>query len=389
MSRQRFIVIGAGIVGASAAYRLAASGHDVLVADAASPVGASGSAAGVISPGSVFAYGGTPPAGFAPLAVAASHAYRELRAELSADGFDECGYAEPGALIAATDEEERHRLGDVHAFIEARRELGTANIGEVRLASGEQARRLHPLIGPATLAALHLPKVARVDGKVLTATLCAAARARGAAFLPARLVLSSHSGRIRARGPAGTWYDADAFLVAAGCWSGDVLHQVTPGLPVGAESGEVLRCRVDSVSTPVPVIMGFVHTRYLLPTGADTFVLGATQGPRREDGQLRLGGIADILAEALRVSPALAGASFTGGSVGNRPTSPDHLPMLGPCGESGQVFVATGHGSYGLMQGPHSGRLVADLMMGRQPSLDLRPYSPERFHAAAGTVSGG
>jgi D-amino-acid dehydrogenase len=387
--RRRFIVIGAGIVGAAAAYRLAAAGDEVMVADVPSPVGASGAAAGVVSPGSVFAYGGTPPAGFTPLAVVASQAYGELRAELSADGFEECGYSEPGALVAATDEEERRRLDDVQAFVAARRALGTANIGEPRLLSGEQARRLHPLIGPATLAALHLPEVARVDGRVLTATLRAAARRRRATFLSGRLVLASDAGRVRARDDAGTWHDADAFLVAAGCWSDEVLAEVAPGLPVGAESGELLHCRVGGATTPVPVIMGFVHTRYLLPVGGDTFVLGATQGPRRTDSQLRLGGIAGILAEALRVSPALADATFVRGTVGNRPTSPDRLPMLGPCGDSGQVFVATGHGSYGLMQGPYSGRLVADLMRGQPSDLDLTPYAPARFTGGAPAVPEG
>ena len=78
--------------------------HDeVVVGDVASPVAASPSAAGVISPGSVFAYGGEAPAGFEPLAVAASHGYAQLAADLVADGFPEYGYAETGALIAATD----------------------------------------------------------------------------------------------------------------------------------------------------------------------------------------------------------------------------------------------------------------------------------------------
>ncbi len=384
----RFVVIGAGIVGASAAYRLARAGHEVVVGDVASPVAASPSAAGVISPGSVFAYGGEAPAGFEPLAVAASHGYAQLAADLVADGFPEYGYAETGALIAATDDDEQRRLDDVQVFVSRRRALGAANIGEPRMLTGDQARALHPLLGPAVQAALHLPEVARVDGRVLTATLRAAARRHGARFVPGRLVLRRDGGAVRAFGPGGARYDADAYLVAAGCWSGEVLAEVAPGLPVGAESGELLHCRVDGIRGPVPIIMGFVHTRYVLPAAHagrhdGAFVLGATQAAGRTDSELHLGGIAAILAETLRVAPALADATFVRGTVGNRPVSPDRLPMLGALDTDGQVFVATGHGPYGLMHGPYCGRLVADLMTGREPDIDLTPYRPNRFASAA------
>src|SRR5688572_18222051 len=138
MSQSRFLVVGAGIVGAAAAYRLAGAGHDVILADRPSPVAATAAAAGVISPGSVFAYGGTPPTGFEPLAVAASQTYDELAQRLRADGHEMRGYSMPGALIAATDDDERRQLDAVAAFVAARRELGTANIGEPRLLTADE-----------------------------------------------------------------------------------------------------------------------------------------------------------------------------------------------------------------------------------------------------------
>jgi D-amino-acid dehydrogenase len=62
-----------------------------------------------------------------------------------------------------------------------------------------------------------------------------------------------------------------------------------------------------------------------------------------------------------------------------RPTSLDDSPLLGPLPGIDNVFVATGHGANGLLLGPVSGALVADLVLGREPELDLKPFSPARF----------
>ena len=71
-------------------------------------------------------------------------------------------------------------------------------------------------------------------------------------------------------------------------------------------------------------------------------------------------------------------------SVGLRPWSADGLPLLGalaaaPVGAA--MFVAAGHGANGLMLGPLSGRIVADLVLGRSPVIDPAPFAPTRFSA--------
>ena len=83
--------------------------------------------------------------------------------------------------------------------------------------------------------------------------------------------------------------------------------------------------------------------------------------------------------EALRVMPGLASATLGEVRVGLRPTSLDDSPVLGPLPGVANVFVATGHGANGLLLGPISGELVADLVAGRDPDLDLHPFSPARF----------
>jgi D-amino-acid dehydrogenase len=66
--------------------------------------------------------------------------------------------------------------------------------------------------------------------------------------------------------------------------------------------------------------------------------------------------------------------------MGHRPSTPDGLPCIGPASASADVVHAYGHGHVGLAGGPMTGRLVADVIGGLPPTVDLAPYSPQRFH---------
>jgi D-amino-acid dehydrogenase len=64
---------------------------------------------------------------------------------------------------------------------------------------------------------------------------------------------------------------------------------------------------------------------------------------------------------------------------GLRPLTPDDLPIIGrPQGTQG-LILATGHGMSGISQGPMTGELIAQMVTGETPSLDMAPFSPDRF----------
>jgi D-amino-acid dehydrogenase len=88
---------------------------------------------------------------------------------------------------------------------------------------------------------------------------------------------------------------------------------------------------------------------------------------------------ADILAEhAKRILPDLHSADATQW-MGRRPSTPDSLPVIGPSAKAGNVWYAFGHGHVGLCSGAPTGRLIADLISGRTPSIDPAPYAVSRF----------
>jgi D-amino-acid dehydrogenase len=58
---------------------------------------------------------------------------------------------------------------------------------------------------------------------------------------------------------------------------------------------------------------------------------------------------------------------------------PDSLPAIGPSSRDARVLYAFGHGHLGLTQSAATGQIVADLLQGRQPAVDMRPFRPQRF----------
>jgi D-amino-acid dehydrogenase len=65
--------------------------------------------------------------------------------------------------------------------------------------------------------------------------------------------------------------------------------------------------------------------------------------------------------------------------MGFRPSMPDSVPVISGSARHRNVFFAFGHGHIGLTLGAVTGRLIADLVAGRDPGLDMRPYRIDRF----------
>jgi D-amino-acid dehydrogenase len=65
--------------------------------------------------------------------------------------------------------------------------------------------------------------------------------------------------------------------------------------------------------------------------------------------------------------------------MGQRPATPDTLPSHRTVPEVAESLLAFGHGHTGLTFGPTTGRLIAELVAGRRPSLDLSPFTIARF----------
>lgn len=375
------IVIGGGIVGASAAYRLARSGARVTLVDRADSGQATAAGAGIISPGTSY----HPPAAFFPLAFRAVAYYDTLLAALAEDGETETGFEAVGLLHIATTEAEATALPVLLQLIEERRATGMPRIGTAQMLSGDEARALFPALGPC-LGAIHTSGAARVDGRLLRDAM-----RRGAARRGARIVTSSAEAIREASGGVdltvnGETLTAGAAILAGGAWSDMLAETLGFHLPVFPQRGQILHLRLPGRETAHwPIVVGF-HSHYLLTFPQDRVVAGATrESDAGFDARMTAGGVREALDEALCVAPGLADATLDEVRVGLRPASPDGLPLLGRIPGCERLYVATGHGASGLQLGPYSGALMADLALGQSSALDLNvdldlaPFAPARF----------
>jgi D-amino-acid dehydrogenase len=65
--------------------------------------------------------------------------------------------------------------------------------------------------------------------------------------------------------------------------------------------------------------------------------------------------------------------------MGHRPATTDSLPVIGEVPGLSGAFLGFGHQHVGLTGGPRTGRLLAQLVAGKRPNVDMAPYAPARF----------
>lgn len=248
-----------------------------------------------------------------------------------------------------------------------------------RTVSQADIHDLEPALAPVFKQAVMLEDWAHIDDpKRIVDTLRARVLAQGATLLTADaagLCVTS------ADAPGVVLHDgqtvrADRVVVAAGAWSARLAGTLgerallesergyNTTLPASAHllSREVIFAERMFVATPLAVGLRI--------GGAAEFAgLDAPANYRRSDALLQL---------ARRYLPGLD----EGGArqwMGNRPTTPDSLPVIGMSSRSNRILYAFGHGHLGLTQSATTAALIADLLGGRAPTTDLQPYAITRF----------
>ena len=371
-----FAVIGGGIGGASAAYRLARGGHRVTLIDRSDIGQATAAGAGIISPGSSNHDGA-----FFPIAQLAGLHYPALVAHLTEDDAGDTGYEVAGQLVIARDESEAADLPRRLAAILARQDGGMPNVGEAHIVDPDEAvRRFPPLARPA--GAIWVRDAARVDGRSLRDALRRGIVHRGGRVLTGHAIPIREGERVVAVLVNGERISVDGLVLAPGAWANELTVALGFDVPVAPQRGQIFHLRVPGAATarwPI-VVGGFDH--YILTFGPDRVVVGATRETGSGfDPRLTAGGVSHALSNALAIAPGLGTATFHEPRVGLRPATPDRLPILGRAPGLSNVTLAMGFGPSGLLLGPWSGALATDLVTG-QPgpdTLDLAPYLLDRF----------
>jgi D-amino-acid dehydrogenase len=370
-------IVGGGILGTATAYHLASAGARTLLVDRADVGRATDAGAGILSPET----NSRDPEAWFRLAVEAAAYYPALIDQLRAEQANDTGYARCGQLVVAVSEDELESFERARRLIsERQRRRGLPKAEDLHEITAAEARDLFPPLAPVR-GAIYSRGAARVDGRLLNRALRTAAEGRGLVVRAGsveRLVLDGDV-------VGGLVLGAETVLaggvaIAGGAWSEAFAAQLGVRIPVAPQRGQIIHLGLHGVDTSRwPMISAF-HHHYMVPWPDSRVVAGAT----RETGSgftphTTAAGVREVLGEALRVAPGLAGAEVREIRVGLRPLTSDGLPVLGGVPGVHGVFLVTGHGPSGLTLGAYSGKLVAEQMLGKPPALDLSAFSVSRF----------
>ena len=173
-------------------------------------------------------------------------------------------------------------------------------------------------------------------------------------------------------------FTGDAFVVAAGAWTGKVTDLFGVPLPIRPGKGY----SIDLAPAPL-------HLRTAVNLSDAKIAMTPYSGRLRLSGTMEFAGM-DEDVNVTRVQAILRGpagyfdhwqtpASAPQAKAGMRPMTPDGMPIIGLLPGTANAYVSSGHGMLGVTLGPGTSRALADAILGRGYPPRLLPFSPTRF----------
>ena len=343
------IVIGGGIIGVSLSITLRKRGASVLVVERGEPGREASHAAG----GMLVDCPLETPAPLQALASASAVMYPEFAHELEVESGMKVDLRDKGTILF---------LSDKHV-----------GANELLLA---QVNEIEPALADRTIdsPAVYLSERS-VDPRALSAAAIRTAKNRGVAFSSGDSVTSVHQsdGAVSGVTTVKTSFAARRVVNCAGAWAGAIAPIALPTRPV---KGQMLCLAMPSRT----LLQHVVRTPkvYLIPRSDGRLLVGATVEEAGFDKRTVPATIQRQHESALEMIPKLRDARILEDWAGLRPGTPDALPILGETSLPGYL-VATGHYRDGILLAPITAQVMADVIEGRNPGYDLKPFSPSRF----------
>ena len=210
--------------------------------------------------------------------------------------------------------------------------------------------------------------------------LAAFAETKGAKIIIGEVTdFARENGAITGLRVGGETISCDDAVIATGVWSGPLAKTLGVDTPLESERGYHLELWEPSVMPRAPVMVA-----------SGKFVATPMDGRLRLAGIVEFGGLDAAPSRApfklleRNIRAAIPGITWkkTVEWMGHRPSIADSIPLIGAAPGLKGAWMAFGHDHIGLTGGPKTGRILSQLISGRQPNIDLTPYSPARFARA-------
>lgn len=412
-AKKRVAVIGAGIVGVSAALWLQRDGHDVVLIDRSEPgeeasygnggVLASCSIVPVTAPGLIkkapkmlfdpdqplFLKWGYVPKLLPWLIQYLKRANAKDTKRIANALFPIVGdsLADHQALSAGTPAEKWVVPSDyLYIYNDRAHFEGDAFGWSLRKAHGfvwdeledEDFRAYDPAFAPSLGFAVKMGGHGRIsDPGRYVKDLASHVAERGGLLIEAEVTdIVRENGQVTGVRAGGETIEADAAIVATGVWSGGLARKLGITVPLESERGYHLELWEPNIMPRSPVMIA-----------SGKFVATPMEGRLRLAGIVEFGGLeappsaAPIALLKKNIEAAIPGLRWKEISewMGHRPAMADSIPVIGEVPGVKNAFLGFGHHHVGLTGGPKTGRLLSHLVSGRAPNIDLAPYAPSQF----------
>ena len=413
MESKHILVAGVGIVGISCAIWLQRAGHRVTVVDRAGPAsGTSYGNAGVLAsaalvpvtvPGLVRKAPGMLLARDAPLFLRWSYLPKLLPFLARYMGYATDAHVDHYAAAMGTllldSATQHHALADGtdaarfvkdddYCFGYATRAgfeadaygWGKRTAAGVRyeVLSGADYAAFDPLFGDAFETVVRCPAHGRISdpGAYVKALADHFVDQGGTLHLTTIHDITLSDGQITALETDDGSLSADSIVFALGPWSKKIAHKLGIKVPLESERGYHIELVAPSASPRAPMMVA-----------AGKFVITPMEGRIRAAGVVEFGGLeappSTAPFELLKRQIAQIIPDVTYERIdtwmGHRPAPADSLPLIGANDAKGASYSAFGHQHVGLTGGPKTGRLIADLISGTRPNIDLTPFDPKKY----------
>lgn len=361
MPKQHVVIVGGGVIGLLTAFNLACESTSVVLLDR-SDVGreASWAGGGIVSPLYPWRYNRAVTA----LAHWSQDFYPLLAERLFAKTGIDPEVHKTGLYWLDLDDEQQA----LEWAVRENRPLSSVEISAVRDAV--------PVLGQGYSRAIHMADVANVRNPRLVKSLKAALRAMPNVEIREHCEVQGfvcEGGKVR--GVATTAGDVlgDSVVLAAGAWSGELLRTLGVTLPVEPVKGQMIlyKCAVDFLPSMV-----LAKGRYAIPRRDGHILIGSTLEHEGFDKTPTSIALESLKTSAIELLPALAHTEPVAQWAGLRPGSPEGIPYIGPLPGFEGLWLNCGHFRNGLVLAPASCRLLADLLLEREPIIDPVLYAP-------------
>ena len=249
---------------------------------------------------------------------------------------------------------------------------------KVEVLDSDGLHDLEPALAPGFATGVYVPAAAHtVDPHRLVTGLAEHFEHQGGTFRRAHVDRIVATTRDRAAIAAdGDIRDYDTVVIAAGVWSKPLVARLGYRVPLVAQRGYHV-----TFTNP-----GVALSRVVLPVSLPATIVPMAMGIRiggtvefaREDRPANERRTEALCRHAKTTFPALRIDERTTW-MGERPCMPDSLPVIGRAPRHSAVLFAFGHGHQGVIGAPGTAQAIADLVVGREPALDLAPFGVERF----------